>query len=84
MIKVSVLYPNAAGTKFDMAYYLNHHIPMVLRLVGSALKEVSVCHDRSPSVRLCGSISEELRQTCAGNHGRHPKVHELSAAYSDR
>jgi uncharacterized protein (TIGR02118 family) len=42
MIKVSVLYPNAAGTKFDMAYYLNHHIPMVVRLVGSALKGVSI------------------------------------------
>jgi hypothetical protein len=44
MIKVSVLYPNVAGTKFDMAYYLNHHIPMVRRLLGSALKGVSVEH----------------------------------------
>jgi hypothetical protein len=42
MIKVTVLYPNSAGTKFDMGYYLNYHIPMVARLVGSALKEVSI------------------------------------------
>jgi uncharacterized protein (TIGR02118 family) len=42
MVKVSVLYPNRASTKFDMAYYLNHHIPLVRRLVGSALKGVSV------------------------------------------
>lgn len=42
MIKVTVLYPNSAGTKFDMAYYLNSHIPMVVGLVGSALREVSV------------------------------------------
>jgi uncharacterized protein (TIGR02118 family) len=42
MIKVSVLYPNRADTEFDMTYYLNHHIPMVRRLVGSALKGVSV------------------------------------------
>ncbi len=44
MIRVSVLYPNAAGTKFDMAYYIDHHIPMVRRLLGSALKGVSVEH----------------------------------------
>jgi len=29
-------------TKFDMTYYLNHHIPMIRRLLGSALKGVSV------------------------------------------
>jgi hypothetical protein len=29
MIKVSVLYPNTAGCKFDMNYYLNQHMPMV-------------------------------------------------------
>ncbi|HXY06246.1 MAG TPA: EthD family reductase [Terriglobales bacterium] len=44
MIKVSVLYPNSPGTKFDVAYYLDHHIPMVRRLLGSALKGVSVEH----------------------------------------
>lgn len=42
MVKVSVLYPNRADAKFDMMYYLNHHIPMVRRLLGSALKGVSV------------------------------------------
>jgi uncharacterized protein (TIGR02118 family) len=44
MVKVSVLYPNGAGTKFDMTYYLNQHIPMVRRLLGSALKGVTVEH----------------------------------------
>jgi uncharacterized protein (TIGR02118 family) len=44
MVKVSVLYPNAAGTKFDLTYYLNQHIPMVRRLLGSALKGVTVEH----------------------------------------
>jgi hypothetical protein len=42
MVKISVLYPNREGTKFDMAYYLNHHIPMVRQLLGSALQGVSV------------------------------------------
>jgi len=42
MVKVSVLYPQSAGTKFDMTYYLGYHIPLVRRLLGSALKGVSV------------------------------------------
>ncbi len=38
MIKVSVLYPNEEGKKFDMDYYCNSHIPMVQEKLGSALK----------------------------------------------
>jgi len=44
MVKVSVLYPNGADIKFDMTYYLNQHMPMVRRLLGSVLKGVSVEH----------------------------------------
>ena len=42
MIKVSVLYPNSETTKFDMDYYLAHHIPLVQRLLGTALRGVFV------------------------------------------
>jgi uncharacterized protein (TIGR02118 family) len=42
MVKVSVMYPNHEGTRFDMAYYISRHIPMVRQLLGSALKRVSV------------------------------------------
>lgn len=42
MIKVSVLYPNNAGATFDMAYYLNNHMPMVKRKLEPALKGVAV------------------------------------------
>jgi uncharacterized protein (TIGR02118 family) len=42
MVKVSVLYPNGTDTKFDMEYYCNRHIPMVRKLLGSALKGVAV------------------------------------------
>lgn len=34
MIKVSVLYPNGEGKKFDMAYYCNNHIPMCREKLG--------------------------------------------------
>ncbi len=33
MIKVSVLYPNSAGARFDMAYYTSKHMPMVQKKV---------------------------------------------------
>jgi uncharacterized protein (TIGR02118 family) len=42
VIKVSVMYPSTAGSRFDMAYYLNTHIPLVERLLGPALKGAAV------------------------------------------
>jgi uncharacterized protein (TIGR02118 family) len=42
MITVSVLYPNDAGSRFDMNYYLSSHIPMVQKKLGSALRSVIV------------------------------------------
>jgi len=38
MIKVSVMYPNSADTKFDIEYYCNIHFPMVGELLGESLK----------------------------------------------
>ena len=28
MVKVSVLYPNKPGSRFDIEYYLNTHMPL--------------------------------------------------------
>jgi uncharacterized protein (TIGR02118 family) len=42
MIKVTVFYPNTAGSTFDMPYYLDKHMPMVRQKLGSALKGASV------------------------------------------
>ena len=42
MIKVSVMYPNPEGSRFDMAYYCNTHMPMVQGKLGAALKGVAV------------------------------------------
>jgi uncharacterized protein (TIGR02118 family) len=80
MIKVSVLYPNQAGTKFDMTYYLDHHIPMVRRLVGSVLKGVSVEHGISgeqpgspaPYIATGHLVFDSVRefQTSFGSHAQ--------------
>jgi uncharacterized protein (TIGR02118 family) len=42
MIKVSVMYPNGPGARFDQAYYLDKHMPMVKARMGSALRFYSV------------------------------------------
>ncbi len=80
MVTVSVLYPNREGTKFDMAYYLNHHIPMVRQLLGSALKGVSVEQGISgeepgspaPYVTTCHLRFDSVQayQTAFGPHGQ--------------
>ncbi|HEV8505250.1 MAG TPA: EthD family reductase [Chitinophagaceae bacterium] len=38
MIKVTILYPNGDGKRFDMDYYSNKHMPMVASLLGDSLK----------------------------------------------
>jgi uncharacterized protein (TIGR02118 family) len=42
VIRVSVLYENSEGKKFDMAYYCNKHIPMVKEKLGSACRRLDV------------------------------------------
>ena len=42
MIKLSVLYPNGDGSRFDMDYYCGRHVPMVRQKFGSACRGVSV------------------------------------------
>ncbi|MBV8488616.1 MAG: EthD family reductase [Planctomycetaceae bacterium] len=42
MIKVSVMYPNTEGSTFDITYYCDRHIPLVLGLLGTAVKGAAV------------------------------------------
>ena len=42
VIKISVMYPNTEGKKFDMEYYCNKHMPMVRQKLGKAVKRVAV------------------------------------------
>jgi uncharacterized protein (TIGR02118 family) len=41
MVKVTILYPNKPGSRFDSDYYLNVHMPMAIKLMGPAIKAVS-------------------------------------------
>lgn len=42
MIKVSVMYPNTPGARFDHQYYANTHMPLVKAKMGSALNSYTV------------------------------------------
>lgn len=44
MVKVSVFYPYSEGSKFDIAYYVEKHMPMVRRKLGAACKGLAVEH----------------------------------------
>src|SRR5262249_28052518 len=42
MIRVSVMYPNGPGSTFNTDYYCSKHIPLAQKLLGTALRGVSV------------------------------------------
>lgn len=35
MIKISILYPNNKGSRFDLSYYIETHMPMALELLST-------------------------------------------------
>lgn len=46
MIKISILYPNSKGSRFDLRYYVETHMPMSIELLSAhrGFKGVSVEH----------------------------------------
>ena len=42
MIKVSVMYPNKPGVRFDHDYYRDRHLPLIKRRMGAALKYYAI------------------------------------------
>jgi uncharacterized protein (TIGR02118 family) len=46
MIKISILYPNNRGSRFDLSYYVETHMPMSIELLSThpGFKGVSVEH----------------------------------------
>ena len=42
MIKLSILYPNKPGSRFDMNYYVATHMPLAMRLLKKNLRGTEV------------------------------------------
>ncbi|WP_336485702.1 EthD family reductase [Methylobacterium nigriterrae] len=80
MILVSVMYPGGDGTKFDMDYYLGHHMPLVReRWAPMGLHEAKVVKgvatpDGAPApfqiMALLTFASEEAFRQAAAVHGQ--------------
>lgn len=48
MIRIVVLYPKVEGKRFDFEYYRDVHIPLSIRLLGPAIRSVTVERGISP------------------------------------
>jgi uncharacterized protein (TIGR02118 family) len=99
MVKVSVLYPNTAGCKFDMTYYLAKHMPMVKQKLGAACKSMAVEEGiaggapGAPATYVAmghlyfdssDAFQSGLRAARAGHSWRHPELHQHPADHSDQ
>src|SRR5262249_44945692 len=42
MIKVSVMYPNSPGVRFDHAYYRDKHLPLIKSRMGAGLEYYTI------------------------------------------
>jgi uncharacterized protein (TIGR02118 family) len=66
MIKVSVMYPNTPGARFDHTYYREQHMPMFAARLGAACRHYSVEQGidggapgvPAPYVALCHVIAD--------------------------
>ena len=80
MIKVSVMYPNTAGARFDHMYYRDKHMPLVKARMGDACLYYTVDKglaggapgSPAPYVGMCHIFSDSVEQFQAG-FGPHAK-----------
>jgi len=78
MIKLSVLYPNTPGARFDLDYYTATHVPLVLERCGDAIKRgemewgiTSVDGQAVPPFRVVAHLLFESTETMQASFGRH-------------
>ena len=99
MIKVSVMYPNSPGARFDHEYYRDKHMPLLKARMGSSCEYYTVdkglaggtprgsrdvrC-DVSHLLRLGRGVSMGLFASRAGDHGRYSELHRRESRGSDQ
>jgi uncharacterized protein (TIGR02118 family) len=78
LIKVSVLYPNGPDTRFDMAYYLEHHIRLANQLFSAHPGYGGVSVERG----LAGAIPGAEAPFAALCHFSFDSLGEFMAAFT--
>jgi uncharacterized protein (TIGR02118 family) len=78
MIKVSVLYPNANGGRFDLDYYRNIHVPLVFERCGDAIKRgemeqgiAGADASSPPPFRIAAHLVFDSAESMQASFGRH-------------
>src|SRR6185295_5747555 len=92
MIKVSIMYPNAPGARFDHDYYRTQHLPLIQRRMGTGLRYYTIdkglagatpdapAHYIAMCHLLCDSI--EAYQSAFGPHAQEIRADILQ--FTDR
>ena len=79
MIKVSVMYPQSPGTRFDHDYYREKHLPLIKRSMGAGLKYYTIDKELTagaPYVAMCHLMCDSLEsyQSAMGPHAAEIKA----------
>jgi uncharacterized protein (TIGR02118 family) len=79
MIKVSVMYPQSPGTRFDHGYYRDHHLPLIKSRMGAALKYYTIDKELAagaPYVAMCHLMCDSIEayQSSMGPHAAEIKA----------
>jgi uncharacterized protein (TIGR02118 family) len=91
MIKVSVLYPNQAGARFNHEYYRDSHMPLVKARMGDACKFYTVDKglaggepgSPAPYVGMCHIYSDSLEAFQSGFGPHAAEIMADIANYTD-
>jgi uncharacterized protein (TIGR02118 family) len=91
MIKVTVMYPNTAGARFDHLYYRDQHMPLVKSRMGDACKYYTVDRGISggapgapaPYVAMCHIYSDSIESFQNGFAPHEAEITADIAHYTD-
>lgn len=91
MIKVTVLYPKAEGKRFDFEYYRDVHIPLSIRLLGPAIRSVTVERGIKPGApwpspaffAIAGFVCESIEAYTRALARHMNQLHDDVANYTD-